>query len=141
MYCDSAFYNTRTNIFKAFGNIQLIKVSNGDTIFLSSDSLRYHGDTKLAEIRGNVVLKQDTTILFTDSLNYDAANDIAYYQAWAKTISGKDTLISDVGYYYSRTADIFLKGNVKIFDPRYTITTDTLRYNLNSETAYFFGPT
>ncbi len=141
MYCDSAYYNTKLNKFDAFHNIHIIKLQNEtDTIDIVSTFLSYDGNEKMAKMREKVVIHKDSTTLYTDSLDFDMVDDIGYYFNGGRTENNKDTLISEYGYYYSKTDELFFKDSVKIFNPEYSIFSDTLKHNLKTETTYFLGP-
>lgn len=141
MYCDSAYFNTKLNQFTAYSNIQISKPSDIDTLMLFGDTLVYDGQNKIARVRSNVVLSKDSMTLYTDSIDYDMIEDIAYYSNGGRTENGEDTLISKFGYYYSKTDELFFKDSVKILNPKYTITSDTLMHNLKTKISSFFGPT
>jgi len=141
MYCDSAYYNTKLNKFDAFNNVHIIKLQNEfDTVDIVGTFLFYDGNEKMARLREEVVIHKDSTTLYTDSLDFDMENDVGYYFEGGRTENKKDTLISDYGYYYSKTNELFFKDNVKILNPDYSIFSDTLKHNLKTETTYFFGP-
>jgi len=141
MYCDSAYFNSKKNQFIAYSNIQIIKPSDIDTVQLYGDSLFYDGLSKMAKVRSSVILSKADMLLTTDSLDYDLNNDVGYYSNGGRTENGEDTLISNFGYYYSKKNELFFKENVKIINPDYTITSDTLMHNLKSKVSNFYGPT
>ena len=141
MFCDSALFNTVKNQFNAFGNIQIIKPGEEDTVFVYGDTLHYLGHQKLAKIRNNVKLIKDSLTLITDSLDYDLNNNIGYYFANGTTINDEDTLKSVFGYYYSDLNEFFFKDSVVIQNPRFTMYSDTLKHNTKTKTSYFLGPT
>jgi len=138
MYCDSAKLNTKLNNLFAYGKIHF---SRGDTLHLYGDSVKYDGNTKLAQIRGNVLLTRDSLRLNTDSLDFDLNQDLAYYRGGGRTVNGVDTLESEIGRYYSRDELFFFKGDVVVKNPEYTITSDTLKHNTKSRLSSFYGPT
>jgi lipopolysaccharide export system protein LptA len=76
MYCDSAYFFEKDNSLHAFGNVHLVQ---GDSLDGWGEVLYYYGDTKMAKFRRNVRLLHDGATLTTDYLNYDRANDVAYY--------------------------------------------------------------
>lgn len=140
VYCDSALYNTKLNKVDAFGEIELQRLHNWDTIFLYGDTLHYDGQTKIAQMRDNVVLEQDTTVLTTDFLDYDLSNKYGKYSNGGQIISGQDTINSFWGYYYSRTKDVFFKKDVVVRSKKALVYTDTLKHNLNTRISYLLGP-
>lgn len=141
MFCDSAIFNTTKNQFNAFGNIQIIKPSEQDTVFLYGDTLNYIGELKLAKVRNNVKLIKDSLTLLTDSLDFDMVDNIGYYFANGTTINGKDTLKSVFGYYYSDLNELFFKDSVVIINPRFNMYSDTLKHNTKTNTSFFLGAT
>lgn len=141
MYCDSAHYNTAENFFKAFNNIHVIKPYDGDTVHLYGDSLVYNGYEKLAQIRYNVKLTKDSVVLLTENLDFDLIDDVGYYFDNGVTYSNEDTLKSVLGYYYSRTDELYFKEDVIVKNPKYTMYSDTLLHNLDTKITYFLGPT
>lgn len=140
MYCDSALYNTAEKKIDAFGDVEVQRLHNWDTIYLFGDTLHYNGNTKIAKVRNNVELLQDTTVLTTDFLDYDLNTKVGTYHNGGRIISGQDTLMSKNGYFYSNTKDAFFKTDVKIFSSKAKIFTDTLKHNIDSRISYLLGP-
>lgn len=140
MYCDSALYNTDLKKIDAFGDVEVQRLHNWDTIFMFGDTLHYDGNTKIAKVRQNVRLLQDTTELTTDFLDYDLNSKVGTYRNGGQIISGQDTLISNIGYFYSNTKDAFFKTNVQVYSSKANIFTDTLKHNIDSRISYLLGP-
>lgn len=140
MYCDSALYNTELKKVDAFGDIQVQRLHNWDTIYLYGDTMHYDGNTQIAQVRQNAELVQDTTVLTTDYLDYNMITKVGTYHNGGRIITGKDTLISENGYFYSNTKDVFFKKNVEVHTSQAKIFTDTLKHNLNSRISYLLGP-
>jgi hypothetical protein len=80
-------------------------------------------------MRKNVVMKKDSMTLYTEWLDYDISKDIGKYLTGGRTISGQDTLVSQRGYFYANEDEIYFKEKVRIYNPKYTIFTDTLKHN------------
>jgi len=142
MKCDSAYFYNAQNMFEAYSNVHLYK--EGDkTIDVKSDFLRHNGNTKIAEFRKNVVMRDPQVVLYTDSLDYDIRSDIGYYINGAKIVDSATTLTSQKGYYYHDKREIFFKKNVVVNHNtgEFEMYTDTLKYNTGKEIAYFLGPT
>jgi lipopolysaccharide export system protein LptA len=137
MYCDSAYYYKIQNQVKAFSKVHIIQ---GDTLNLYGNYLFYDGTSGNAFVRGNVELIDRDTHLYTDSINYNVNDRIARYNDRGRITNAKNTLTSIVGVYYV-TQDLFhFKDSVKIVNPDYVMTADTMDYNTISEIAYFTGP-
>ena len=138
MSCDSAFLYSKSNTLDAYGNV---KVNKEDGLKIVGDFLKYKGDSKLANIKGNVILTHDDILLSTTSMNHDITNNIATYTNWGEIIDKENVLTSRIGIYYADNKDFFFKDKVTLKNPKYNMTADTLRYNTDSEKAFFLGPT
>jgi len=137
LYCDSAWVNEVENRVVAYGNVR-IKLS--DTLNLYSDSLRYNGNTKIANAYSNVRLIDNQTTLTTDTLVYDRYTRIAQYDYWGKIVNDRNNLVSHHGYYYTDKKEFFFKDKVIVITPDYDVFSDTLMYNTVTEVSYFYGP-
>ena len=138
MFCDSAYLYRNENRLEAFNNI---KIKQGDSLDLTGKRLLYNGDTKMAQVFDDVVMKDRKMTLSTSQLDYDMKNDIAFYTDSAHIVDGENILTSKLGYFYSDTHDLYFRTNVLLVNPKYTMNCDTLKYNTLSKTAYFLGPT
>lgn len=142
MTCDSAYFYGEINTFEAYSNVHLYKEGD-NTIDVKSDFLRHNGNTKIAQFRRNVVMRDTQVVMYTDSLDYDISRDIGYYVHGASIVDSATTLKSIKGYYYHHSQDIFFRKNVSIIhnEGEYEMYTDTLKYETDSEIAFFYGPT
>lgn len=138
LYCDSAYMFTDDNSVEALGKVH-IRVNDSTNIF--GDSLRYNGNTKVAEMHHNVRMVDNQITLTTDHLNYDIPGKLARYWEGGKIVDLENTLTSDKGYYFSERKDFFFKDSVVLVNNRYTVNCDTLMYNTKTEVSYFYGPT
>ncbi len=138
MYCDSAYWYNSKNFFEAFGQV---RIKQGDSILLTGRHLYYDGNESSALIKENVVFKDNTMTLKTESLHYDIANNNAWYNRSATIIDTSNTLTSQLGYYYSETKDLFFKKNVVLKNEDFTLKCDTLQYNIRTKIAWFKSPT
>lgn len=137
MYCDSAVLYTSTNSFQAFGNIRM---EQGDSLSLVGEYLFYNGITQIAEIRNNVEMRHRESILLTDSLNYDRLDSKGYFFEGGILIDGENTLTADWGEYYTSTRKSSFNYDVKLENPQYTLTSDTLHYDLSTKWSEVCGP-
>jgi len=138
MWCDSAHFSQEKNQLTAFSKVH---IAQGDTLNLFSDYLFYDGMSEMAFMKGNVELIDKETHLFTDSINYDVRNKIARYTNRGKIINAQNTLTSIIGVDYVSQNLFHFKDSVKIVNPKYVMTADTMDYNTQTETAFFTGPT
>jgi len=143
MYCDSAYFNMDDNSFVALSNIRVISPTEdlADTVYMFGDSLHYSGADKLAEVRYNVVLQKDSMTLFTENLDYKMDENLGYYFDGGRTLNGKDTLLSKLGYYYADLDELFFKDSVVVLNPKYTMYSDTLMHNTKEKISFMLGPT
>lgn len=137
MWCDSSLYYPDKNQLLAYSKVH---IQQGDTLNLYGDNLFYDGKSENAFVKGHVELIDKETHLYTDSIHYDLANRIAKYNRRGKIINEKNTLTSIVGVYYVNEKLFHFKDSVKIVNPDYVMTADTMDYNTLSEIAYFTGP-
>ncbi|MFC2152362.1 OstA-like protein [Bacteroidota bacterium] len=138
MYCDSAYLYSKQNLIHAFNNVH---VTRADTLHLYGDFMLYNGNTDIGKFRNNVRLENKETILYTDSLDFNNALNIAYYFDGGRIINEDNTLTSVIGYYYANDDMFFYKDSVVATTPDYTIYTDTLKYYTEEKITYFLGPT
>jgi len=140
MYCDSAYFYTETNSFDAYENV---RVTEGETMSLTGDFLNYDGNTKIAKVRGNILLKDAETELRTEVLDFYRAENYSVYRDGGNIINKKDniTLTSKIGVYYPDSKIFHFKDSVILISEDYTIYSDTMHQNNNTNITYFFGPT
>jgi lipopolysaccharide export system protein LptA len=137
MFCDSAYYFD-DNKLDAFGHVKLVQ---GDTVTLTGEIMHYDGNTKKADIQRNVVLKEKKMTLTTQQLYYDREKGIAHYLSGGKIVTEENTLTSLIAYYYNKEKMLHFHKNVVLVNPDYTIKTDTLKQNTQTDISYFLGPT
>ncbi|HSV88247.1 MAG TPA: OstA-like protein [Bacteroidales bacterium] len=138
MYCDSAHLFTRQNKLIAFRNI-FIQVN--DTVSIYGDHLRYDGNTRIAELTGNVRMTDPQMTLTTNRLIYDLNRNTANFTGGGTIVNEDNTLTSEWGFYFVDEKTFLFSDSVKLTNPDYVMTSDTLRYNTQTEIAYFYGPT
>ena len=138
MYCDSAYFFEKENSLHAFGHVHMVQ---GDTLEGFGDLLFYNGNTKIARLRRHVRLIHQETTLTTDSLNYDRKRNIAYYFSGGMIEDSLNTLTSQWGQYTPDNHQAIFRGEVKLLNPKFTLTADTLGYNTESYQSDLVGPT
>lgn len=138
LYCDTALYYSKQNILHSYSNAH---VNQGDTIHLYADTIVYNGTTEMARSRNNVKLIDKEITLLTEYLDFDRKRSFGYYVNGATIYSGDNTLTSTKGYYYSKQDLFEFKDSVKLVNPDYTIYCDTMKYNTQTKTTFFLGPT
>ncbi|OQP39930.1 hypothetical protein A4H97_17070 [Niastella yeongjuensis] len=136
--CDSAVFNKKTRFVEAFGNVHII---DNDTVNIRSQYLQYYVDTRMAYLKNNVSLTDSKSTLTTNDLTYDMNLKIGEYHNGGKLINKESVLTSKEGTYYEELKDVYFKRNVDLKDPQYTLKSDSLLYNTNTQIATFIAPT
>ncbi|MEO7393521.1 MAG: OstA-like protein [Chitinophagaceae bacterium] len=136
--CDSAIINRRSNSMEAFGNVT---INQGDSVFTSSQYLKYVGNERVAYLKKNVKLTDRKSVLTTQDLEYNLNTGIGKYVNGGKVVNRNTVLTSRQGIYYEDTKDIYFINKVDVVDPRTKIKADSLLYNTLTEKITFIGPT
>lgn len=136
--CDSLYQYSDSNYIEAFGNVHAIQ---NDTLNLWGDYMTYDGNTQFAQVRDNVIMKDQKITLTTNFLDYDAATRVGNYFNGGTIKDSINTLISELGYYYVPVNEMFFKDSVKVYTPDYTMYSDTMKYQTETKIITILGPT
>ncbi len=136
VYCDTATLDGDDAVLQG-----KVVMEQGDTVKVFADSAHYRADTRISDLYGGVVLVNGQQQLFTERMRYDLANKIATYHTRARMTNGKSQLVSRHGYYYVNEHEIFFKGDVVVTDPEFTMRTDTMAFNTETQLVRFVAPT
>lgn len=134
IYCDSAVIYPDNQI-DAFGHV---RITDGDSVTITSRRLIYDGNKRLAKLRDNVVfekLKKGT--LYTDFLDYDRNSNVATYFNKGRLVDSVNELTSVRGYYDANINMASFKQDVFVQTPEYRMYADSLQYNTNTKVIYF----
>lgn len=88
----------------------------------------------------NVRMENRNTTLLTDSLNYDRVYNLGYFFDGGTLMDEQNVLTSEWGQYSPATKQSVFNYNVKLENPQFTLTSDTLQYNTESKVANIVGP-
>lgn len=135
--CQKAYFYDKQNFFKAIGQV---RVNQGDTIIQTSDYLDYDGNLQLSKSWGNVVLKDPSMTLTTDTLNFDRSKQVLFYNTPGTIVDDKNTLKSRSGKYELEDKRFTAQTKVSITNPQDTVYSDRLVYYPDFALAYLFGP-
>ncbi len=135
--CQQALYYQKQNFFKAIGNVF---IKQGDTITQTSNYADYDANSKQALSWGNVVLKDPTMTLTTDTLQFDRVNQKLYYQSYATIKDATNTLKSKKGKYFLNNKKFTATTSVSVVNPEHILISNHLDYYTNSGLAYLYGP-
>ncbi|MEM7106326.1 MAG: OstA-like protein [Bacteroidota bacterium] len=136
MFCDSAAIIE--NNVRAYGNVI---IQQGDSVFVFSDTLFYYGDTRLSTLLGEVVLTDSVQTLYTERLDYDLNTKIGNYQTGGQLVNKSTVLKSARGYYHVNEKQAYFSEAVEVVDTNYTLSTDTLKIDTETQITTFLAPT
>jgi len=139
IWCDSATLYRKDNRLEAFGHIRIF--DSLDSVNITSDRLEYDGDSQFANLRENVIYREDSLTLYTDYLDYDIYTKSAIYFNGGKINDGENVLTSRKGYYNAAGKSMSFKTNVVLINPENTLKADSLYYDMITKIALTIGPT
>ncbi|MDA0195253.1 MAG: Organic solvent tolerance protein OstA [Bacteroidetes bacterium] len=137
VYCDSSYFYSRENMMEAYGHVKIVD----DSAIVTSRTLTYDGNTRIAKLRNNVVYTNGTRTLYTNFLDYDLGDKVAAFFEKGKLVDVENTLNSKRGFYYEQTEKVFFYDKVELINEQYTLFADTLEYLTPTKIAYTYGPT
>lgn len=135
---DSIVVNQTKQFAEIFGHAH---INDADTVNTYADYLRYVGGQRIAYLKRNVKLTDGHGTLYANDVDYDVATGIANYKNGGRVVSGNTVLTSNNATYYSDTKDVYFKQKVRLTDPKYNISADSLRFNTQTSIADFISPT
>jgi lipopolysaccharide export system protein LptA len=138
LYCDSAIQYLQQNKINAYKNIKIID-TDGTTI--TGDSLLYDGATRVARIRGNVVLQDETRVVSSCCMDYNLSTKVGNYFNGGTVVDGMTVLTSEKGYYYTNTKTVYFRKNVDYKSNDTELKSDTLTYDLRKKKVIFNSKT
>ncbi len=138
MWCDSAYTYTGTNRVDAFGHVH---IKQDDTLHLYANKVFYDGDISFAQAKGDVKLINKSITIYTDTLDYDLASNVSYYNNNGKIVDSTTTITSVIGKYFVNDNLLNLYKNVVGVNKDFTLNSDTLSYNTVTKRIFIYGPT
>lgn len=96
MVVDSAWQYLDRRQIRAFGNIQ---IETSDE-WIWTDTLFYDLEEELSQLRGRVIIQQDSTTLFGESVDYNFLTKVAYFNRGIRLEDQDGTLIANAGTYF-----------------------------------------
>ena len=136
--CDSARFYKDDNTFNAYGNVKMVQ---GDTLTLTSDTLLYNGPMLQAHAIGNAVLTHRKTKLTTHIIDYDRLEGVGFYPQHGILYDGDNVLNSDYGQYTPALNEAIFKDNVVLDNPKFNLKTNELYYYTDTEVAQIVSET
>ena len=139
MSCNQAYFFEEKNFIEAYGDVVL---NQGDTLDLKANYLEYDGNSKLIFAKGDVILNEPESKLYTESLFFDRNIQEAYYTKKGKLIRNiTDTIYSQMGTFYTKEKKYRFEKDVDLRTPKYNIYTEILNYYTETGKSFFYGPT
>ena len=143
LYCDSAYYFPAQNSMDAFGNVRMVQGATSGF----ADVVYYDGNAKLARMRTTghqkVKLRDATTTLTTDSLDYSLAQELGWFNEGGSIFDGVSNLSSWRGKYSPATHVAEFEEDVVLTNKKdgYRLSTQRLVYNTRTHIAEINDPT
>ncbi len=135
--CDSA-YRFGDKHIEFYGRVLL----NKDSAYIYGDRALYDGILNIAEVYSPLVKVIDgEATLYTRNFSFNTLDNIGRFWGGGTLLQNENRLESDRGYYYSDTHEFVCVERVEATDPQYKMMSDSVRYNMDTETAYFYTPT
>lgn len=138
IWCDSLYNYNGTNRVDAFGHVHL---KQGDTLHLYARTIMYDGDKSFAQAWGDVHLINKTTNIYTDTLDYDLAAKVSYYDDKGKIVDSLTTITSQIGKYFVESDLMYLYRDVVGVNKNFMLESDTVNYNTKTGRIFINGPT
>jgi len=132
------FYQ-KENFLKAIGNV-VLTTADGNRI--TAEEMEYDGNTERGIARKNVVLTDPKQTIKTETLYYDKIPNTAYFNTGGTIYSNDGSVMyTKSATYYLNTKMIDFIGRSNIETDKYTIVSDNIKTNQNTNVSDFFGPT
>ena len=116
-------------------------INQNDTLHLYANKIYYNGDRSFARAIKNVRLVNKSKTIESDTLDYDLAADIGYYDDFGKIIDSTNVLTSEIGKYFINQDLVHFYNNVEGYSDNYTLESDTLHYNTETGRIFIIGAT
>ncbi|NLV53363.1 MAG: hypothetical protein GXY64_08900 [Bacteroidales bacterium] len=136
--CDSARFYKDDNTFNAYGHVKMMQ---GDSLTLTSDTLLYNGPLLQAHAQGRAVLTHRETRLTTSTIDYDRLEGVGFYPQHGTLYDGENVLNSDYGQYTPALREAIFKDNVVVNNPKFEMKTNELYYYSDTEIAKIVSET
>jgi lipopolysaccharide export system protein LptA len=133
---DKAYFYSKDNYFMAMGDVIF---TQGDSLQMTCNTIKYDGKTKTAIAIGNVDLKKSDMTLKTEKLNLDRVNDKAFYNTKGVVVDSASTLTSQRGTYFMAENKYRFTSDVTILNPKYIVNSEQLDYFTQLNQAYLYG--
>lgn len=114
-------------------------VIHQDSVILSSNKGYYNTKSKIFNYIGNVEILHPDFTLCTDTLDYNSETKKADFNSYTTIYSPDGNLSANKGYYYTDTKISKFYGRSFLENQEYTLTADTLDFDLSIEEGFGRG--
>lgn len=140
LHCDSAYFYNSQNKVNAYSNV---KITKGDSLVLTGDSLFYDGESANATMMGKVKLSTPEQTLEAPLIKFNRTSNIASYfgNGVINNLKDSSVIYSKTGFYFINNKEFLFKTNVEVTSKDYIISSDSLIYFEAKEQFNFIGKT
>jgi len=134
METDSVYQYVDENLLVSF-NTQI--ETENEVIW--ADVLYYNTETEFSRMRGRVIVQSEQNTVFSDSIDVDQQNDLAFFNVPVRFEDEGGTLIAENGLYYQAADSAVFRGNVQLADSSQYLEADSLFMNRSKDLYELFG--
>ncbi len=118
-----------------------VVIQQGDSLNVFTDTLYYFKATDIAELIGEVALDQGSKQLWTNNLTYHLSERYGEYTNGGTMVDKDMQVSSRQGIYYADTEEVLFRDSVIVLHPEFNLAADSMRYLGPEATVLFTGPT
>lgn len=137
IYADSAVIFGEDRVF-AYGNVV---IQQGDSLEVFTDTLYYTREEDIAELIGEVALRQGDKQLWTTNLSYHLGERFGEYHQGGVLVDKDLQVSSKKGIYWADQEEIRFEDSVVVLHPQFNLAADSMRYIAPQDRVLFTGPT
>lgn len=104
-----------------------------------ADTIYYDIEREYSRLRGRVIIRSENSLLFSDSMDVDMANDITTFEVPVRFEDDRGTLIAENGIYLQEADSAVFRGNVQLSDSTQYLEADSLFMNRADDLYELFG--
>lgn len=117
-------------------------IINQENTYIYGDRADYNGETNRANVYGPIIkVVDDSSVLYTYNFTFNTLDKVGEYYGTGTLTQGDNMMESERGYYYVDTREVVGVNDVQLSNPEYKMISDSVVYNLDTETAEFFTTT
>lgn len=135
MYCDSAYQFVNKNEIRAYGNIEI----NTGEERIWADTLIYFTDIDFSQLRGRVIIRDDSTTLFSNSVDYRFSTKVGHFIDGIRLNDPQGTLSANSGFYFREPDSAAFFGRVQLSDSLQYAEGDSLFINRRKDYYELYG--